>query len=276
MFVHGVSGEVPGELLLFVHGLNGHRYDTWGQFPHLFREESDYDIGLYGYASGFGRTSTLSATFDAQAEELAHQLRDCSYDQIVLIGHSMGGLMCMAALRNLIDAKACSAIERIACMVLVGTPQAGSVRIPFWARWLSPDLRLLAAHSATLTEIQRRFTDHVGVSMFEQPHGGKFVIPTFAVVGTVDKWVTNLSATLRIPSEQIKRVSGGHTQIAKPTDVDSEVFKFTRDRVLSSMKVHSERNHQQNEIKRRLSTLVDENFSGNEQLIASAIIGVRK
>jgi pimeloyl-ACP methyl ester carboxylesterase len=91
MIVHGVSEQTPSELLLFVHGLNGHRYTTWGRFSQLFFEQSQYDIGLYGYANGFGRTAKLSATFDAQAEELAHQLRDCTYDQIAMIGHGMGG-----------------------------------------------------------------------------------------------------------------------------------------------------------------------------------------
>ena len=236
-------------------------------------DQSHYDVGLYGYVSGYGRIRNLSAAFDAQAEELAHQLRDCNYDQIAMIGHSMGGLMCMAALRNLIDARAFSTIQRVACLFLIGTPQAGSIPVPFWARWLSPDLRLLGAHSTTLSEIQRRFTDHVVVSMFEQSFGSRFVIPTFAVVGTADRWVTDLSATLRIPSDQIRRISGRHTDIAKPRDTESEVFKFARDRVIASIAFHDDRNHKHKEIRSRLSRFVDENFRGVEQLIASAIIG---
>ena len=190
---------MPGQLILFVHGLNGHRYRTWGRFPLLFRDHTHYDIGLYGYTSGYGRISKLSATFDMQAEELAHQLRDCAYPQIVLIGHSMGGLLCMAAIRNLLDGRAPAAIDRIAGLVLIGTPQAGSTRVPFWARCLSTDPRLLATHSATLTDIQRRFNDHVIVSLFPQSYGSRFTVPTFAIVGTNDRWVTDLSATLHIP-----------------------------------------------------------------------------
>jgi pimeloyl-ACP methyl ester carboxylesterase len=100
IIVHGASETMPGQLILFVHGLNGHRYRTWGRFPLLFRDHTHYDIGLYGYTSGYGRISKLSAKFDMQAEELAHQLRDCAYPQIVLIGHSMGGLLCMAAIET--------------------------------------------------------------------------------------------------------------------------------------------------------------------------------
>ena len=80
IIVHGASESTPNQLVLFVHGLNGHRYKTWGRFPHLFSDLIQYDIGLYGYASGFERVSKLSATFDKQAEELAHQLRDCAPD----------------------------------------------------------------------------------------------------------------------------------------------------------------------------------------------------
>ncbi len=274
IIIHGASETIPGQLVLFVHGLNGHRYKTWGRFPHLFMNDGQHDIGLHGYASGFGRLMNLSVTFDKQAEELAHQLRDCTYSQIALIGHSMGGLLCMAAIRNLIDGNSSSAIRRIAGLVLIGTPQAGSTSVPFWARWLSPDLRLLTAHSAALTDIQRRFIDHVVVSMFDQTHGSRFIIPTFAVVGTNDRWVTDLSATLRIPYDQIRRVFGSHIEIAKPVDAQSTAFEFAHDRVAACFTFHRELGQTRENIQRRLSTFITENFRGVEQQVASSIVGV--
>ena len=237
-------------------------------------DNGGHDIGLYGYTTGFGRIRKLSATFDRQAEELAHQLRDSTYAQIALVGHSMGGLLCMAAIRNLIDGRVPSAIRRIASLVLVGTPQAGATIIPFWARWLSPDLRLLAAHSAALTDIQRRFVDHVVVSDFQQLHGSRFLIPTFAVLGTNDRWVTDLSATLRIPSDQTKRVVGTHVNIAKPNDSHSPAYEFIQERIADSFSLHFRLERTRQEVQSRLSTFITHAFRGTEQKVATSILGV--
>lgn len=274
--VHGASRKRSPQLLLFVHGLNGHPYKTWGRFPHLFFDNESYDVGLYGYASGFQRATKLSATFDKQAEELAHQLRDCGYTQIALVGHSMGGLMCMGAIRNLIDARSHQAVRRLSSLLLLGVPQAGSISVPIWATWFSRDLRLLRAHSKTLADIQRRFIDHVVVSDFEQSYGTRFVLPTFAVVGTKDRWVTDLSATLRIPSDQVRRISGTHTDIAKPRDDNSEVFGFARSKIADSMTSHNARTGEQDKVRRRLSSLIRDSFRGSEQIIANGIIGAKQ
>jgi pimeloyl-ACP methyl ester carboxylesterase len=274
LVVHGADGARPSQLIVFVHGLNGHQYKTWGNFPQLFLDCGQEDVGLYGYKSGFARIGRLTARFDQQTEELAHQLRDCGYSQIVLIGHSMGGLLCLAAIRHLIDTGASVAIHRIAGIVLVGTPQAGSTRVPFWAKWISPDLKLLAAHSAELLDIQRRFTDHVVASMFEQSYGRRFTIPTFAVIGTTDRWVDDMSSTLRVPSDQVKRVMGRHTDISKPTDSENAAFRFTRDRVSAALDFHRKSEEARESIQKRLSTLVYENFQGIEQQLANSMIGV--
>ena len=274
LVVHGADGARPDKLIVFVHGLNGHQYKTWGNFPQLFLDCKREDVGLYGYKSGFARIGHLTARFDHQTEELAHQLRDCYYSQIVLVGHSMGGLLCLGAIRHLIDTGASTAIHKIAGIVLVGTPQAGSTRVPFWARWMSPDLKLLAAHSVALLEIQRRFTDHVVASMFEQSYGRRFTIPTFAVIGTTDLWVDDMSSTLRVPSDQVKRVTGSHTDISKPTDAENGAFRFTRDRVSASFDFHRKSEAARDSIQKRLSTLVSENFQGIEQQLANSMIGV--
>ncbi len=65
------SGSPPKtHLVLFVHGLDGHQYDTWGAFPRLFFACGAEDIWLCGYPTGFRRIGRLTATFDQQAEEL--------------------------------------------------------------------------------------------------------------------------------------------------------------------------------------------------------------
>ncbi len=273
LVVHGLSQDPSVQLVLFVHGLNGHRYKTWGSFPGLLSAAMACDVGLYGYASGLKRVRRLSAAFDKQAEELAHQLRDSPYERVVLIGHSMGGLLCMAAVRNLIDGLARDTVDRIAALFLVGTPQAGSRRVPFFSRYLSPDLKVLHAHSATLTDIQRRFTDHVVPTALKQTYGSQSVIPTYAVMGTADKWVDDLSAGLGIPSSQTKRVSGSHTDIAKPSETQKLAFEFTRDRAMEACAFHLERSSALQRVRDRMLSVVSSQFEGVDLLMASSMIG---
>src|SRR5262249_17972075 len=119
LFVHRrIGGSMSRKLIIFVHGLGGSRYETWEagvdesqrrrSFPRLMFEEeeklNDADIGLYTYVSGIKRLWTASIDLPREATVMAQALRDAkSYDRIVLIGHSMGGLLIKAAVADRIE-----------------------------------------------------------------------------------------------------------------------------------------------------------------------------
>src|SRR5262245_5438499 len=75
-------------LAIFVHGLNGDRYSTWGHFPRLLHEDfPDVDLGFYGYRNGWKRIGSLrSIPLEDESRVLADQLREIEYEQIVLLG----------------------------------------------------------------------------------------------------------------------------------------------------------------------------------------------
>jgi pimeloyl-ACP methyl ester carboxylesterase len=95
------------KLIVFVHGFNSSSKTAWGKFPSLLLgddELKDFNIVLYGY-----RTKSCVET-DSIREEgnlLASFLHDTirgnhqKYQQVVLVGHSMGGLVIMRALLTL-------------------------------------------------------------------------------------------------------------------------------------------------------------------------------
>jgi pimeloyl-ACP methyl ester carboxylesterase len=244
LVVHGRPGTSPQAAAIFVHGWGGHRYGTWGRLPSmLFAAIQNCDLGLYGYASGVGRISrrSMSAKVQLQAEHLAHTIRDSPYRSIVLLGHSMGGLLSGLAIVNLIDSRTQSstgiACDKIAGLLLCATPQAGITLLPRWLAWLSPDFRLLHTHSDMAHLVARRFSDRVEL---EGNHPGKLRVPVFALVGAVDRVVGSFSAGLSLPSDRIKVVMRGHRNLVKPTSHTDEGFEWLQGRLDYCLRSHGD------------------------------------
>jgi pimeloyl-ACP methyl ester carboxylesterase len=74
---------------------------TWGRIPYfLFEDFPELDVGLYEYHSLFRRLKFWeSVAIEDEATSFADLLRQSNYPEILLAGHSLGGLLCMAALR---------------------------------------------------------------------------------------------------------------------------------------------------------------------------------
>lgn len=233
LLVHSHHSIQNKQLVVFVHGLGGERYFTWGDLPRfLFEDSAHYDVGLYDYASGIRRIrSGESIPLDVHARELADDLRDGIYDRIVLIGHSMGGLLCKAVIKCLIDSRAGanghSTIDRVAGLFLIATPQAGSLRVPRFLAQVSKDAKVLRVHSEFVQEINRRFNDTVCSGNKNKLEAtDRFVIPTYAVLATGDIWVDEFSSALNLPSDQIKHIRGSHGSIVKPKSREGGVYSW--------------------------------------------------
>jgi hypothetical protein len=173
---------------------------------------------------------------DVHASELADDLRDGIYDRIVLIGHSMGGLLCKAVIKRLIDSRAGanghSTIDRVAGLFLIATPQAGSLRVPRFLAHVSKDAKVLRAHSEFIQEINRRFNDTVCSSNKNSLEAtDKFVIPTYAVLATGDIWVDEFSSALNLSSDQIKHIRGSHGSIVRPESREGGVYSWIRHKI---------------------------------------------
>jgi pimeloyl-ACP methyl ester carboxylesterase len=81
---------------------------------------------------------------------LAEAIRDEACTRAVLIGHSMGGIVCLAAVQKLIDdwlrtKDGRMAIDRIAGVILMAAPLAGSLRAFTPLSWVVTDGLVLRA-----------------------------------------------------------------------------------------------------------------------------------
>jgi pimeloyl-ACP methyl ester carboxylesterase len=225
--------------VLFLHGLGGRRYDTWGEIPrYLFEDCPGAAVGLYDYRSGVrGLLPWSTASIPDLARELADVIRDGDFTRIVLIGHSMGGLLAKAIVKDLIDSGVRSvdgfpAIARIAGLVLMATPQAGSLRVPGALGVVTRDGRTLRAHSRFVTELNETFKNKID-STGEMPVrvNHEVSIPTFGVIGLRDAWVDRLSASLDLPRSQTKNVRETHASIVKPASRHDGAYEWIVGRV---------------------------------------------
>lgn len=102
--------NAPREAVVLVHGLWMSRVVMQFLAGHLRRE------GLR--VQGFGYASTLRP-FERHAERLARVVREIEAPRVHLVGHSLGGLVVLAALQRLHDAP-------VGRVVLLGAPAGGS------------------------------------------------------------------------------------------------------------------------------------------------------
>src|SRR5271157_5403041 len=109
-------------LMIFVHGLGGNRYGsgaTWGFFPRfVFEDFPDVDVGLYQYRTLLGRLKFWeSISLPDEAEVFADLIRDVApYEAVILVGHSLGGLLCEAAMGSLLDTGQEQVLQKIGGM----------------------------------------------------------------------------------------------------------------------------------------------------------------
>jgi hypothetical protein len=238
MVVHRRKETGTENLVLFVHGLGGGSYETWGKYPEFnFRDCPTFDVGLIDYESGLRRRLGRSISPEDHARVLANQIRDLDpYENIILVGHSMGGLLCKAAIKELLQSSAQNAdglpaVDKVIGLILFATPQAGSLRVPRFVSIFSKDGRTLRAHSHFVTELARYFQDHVYPDLNSECPPAKTRVPTFAVMGSSDFWVDRLSAGLGLGSNQQKHVLGTHGSIVKPASATDDAYVWFRDRI---------------------------------------------
>jgi pimeloyl-ACP methyl ester carboxylesterase len=224
-------------LIVFVHGLGGCRYgeeSTWGRFPEfLYEDFPQFEVGLYEFHTLVRRAKFWkSVSLSYEAEVFAGIIRDIKdYQTIILIGHSMGGLLCMAAICHLINTSQKKVLSRIGGLILMATPQAGSQRVPTLLSWFSEDFYALKPHGDFVTSLHDTLVNHQIVLDESHAQSGDIVISTWAVLGASDRWVDKLSAGLHLPESRKKMVRGSHTEIVKPQSKQSDAYPFVHDRV---------------------------------------------
>ena len=83
--------------IVLVHGLNGDLSKTWGKFPQLLDADPELEIEVVSYGYGFyywpfvGANESIHNLAEGLATEI--DVRCSPDDELILVGHSLGGLV---------------------------------------------------------------------------------------------------------------------------------------------------------------------------------------
>ncbi|MEB3792938.1 hypothetical protein [Acinetobacter sp. IK40] len=151
--------------VIFVHGLTGKVGTTWGNFPKFIEEDEsiEYKVIECGYTSPnlawlFLKSGpTILNIANGVLTEINSKC-DIENDDIILVGHSMGGLVIRKMLLRL-NAQGIKHNIRKVCFFDVPHQGSGLANIGKFISWRNRHLRSLVTNSDELEDINEQWTD---------------------------------------------------------------------------------------------------------------------
>lgn len=203
-------------LVVFIHGLSDNTR-TWINFVHyiqLLKLNKLFDIDYFTYP-----TWKLNWPWKKSApkiETLAHGLNTAirhnwkNYKNIILVCHSMGGLIAKQHLVNSIT-ESLGEEQKIRCALFYATPHEGSQRANLAKRILPRHNQI--NQLAKKSDFIKALTDHWSY------YGISETVRTCYIVGGMDKTVDENSAKGQYGIDAVEVIpSATHKTIIKPTD----------------------------------------------------------
>lgn len=227
---HYPLGDGNTKLLLFVHGLGGDGHATWRGVERGFLElirgdqelRNQYDVAFFSYPTSGFAIPLVTAT--PSIGELAAGLRTeidqryHTYDSVVLVAHSMGGLV---AKKYLVDEISSGRRLRVERLMLFAVPNNGAQlanladKVPFKSR----QMKQLARNADFITELNQDWA---------RLKPEQFLRIRY-VVGAVDQVVDPDSAKAIWGNRSVDVVvDRGHIDLVKPERPDDLAFLALR------------------------------------------------
>jgi hypothetical protein len=223
-------------IAIFVHGFTGDYLQTWGKLPELLQTDpslDQYDFLFWGYPSSlFRKNEDLGTTGKLLKTEIDHLPKpyDKPYDKIVLIGHSMGGLVIRSYIvQALIDGKG-NDLKTIANVMLFGVPNEGDLKAQGIPKWVNDQIADLGVASQFITELRNYWIKRVTTAS----HNDDFhqAIPTVAVVGYHDHLVSRQSVESFFLETEM--TDGDHRSMVKPETTSHLTYRIIHRRLIDA------------------------------------------
>lgn len=220
------QGNPPRKVaVVFIHGLFG---DTTGSWTHpdgtrffdLLADDPDVgdkvDVFAFGFTSNMFSGGSLNVIEAANAlDQTLIRKRVWNYEQVVLVGHSMGGLVAMRLLIKHEDKR-----RKVPLLVLYSSPQEGS-QISSMGRRFSGNAALRQLLPADGNDFLQGLDDDWSNLPEHRRPSVACAYETMGVGGVGPVIVKRSSATRYCGSERIAVGGVDHIDIVKPADRDS-------------------------------------------------------
>lgn len=210
------------ELVVFVHGYNGSGYETWRSIPTIIlqHDAEPRAIAVYDYVSGLRRTKADSPSIENIVDHLVDELDSLTaFKKVTLVGHSMGGVIAMAAIREKAQRPVSSggAAGSFNAVFTLASPLAGTKWLPYGIIPIK-ERGALKIHSSMQRENLKFFKNWVN-SNAEDVENRRYWIPHFTAKATGDRVVDRFSSTFVSADSENKTFRGSHSSFLEGSGV---------------------------------------------------------
>lgn len=217
--------------IVLVHGLNGDLTKTWGKFPKLLGEDPDLDVKVVSYGYGFyywpliGANESIHNIADGLATEI--DVRCSPDDELILVGHSLGGLIIRRYLLDQFFKRKLPNVKKV-CFYAVPQNGSGLSNIAGLIGWRNQQLKTLCKDNKYLEEMNDQWVS--------TKIGNNFEI--LSVIGGKDSIVTSESSKSIFREYDVKTIEGrGHVDIVKPSGYDDTSYLVLKQFILAKNSV---------------------------------------
>lgn len=234
----------PRSIAIFLHGLGGDLYGTWrlGDDPKSFwprwlgEDIESVAVYLLGYEAPISRWRGVAMHLPDRAMNLLARLlseRELQHGKIILIGHSLGGLVIKQLMRTANSEaqhriKAAEFVTRIEKVVFLATPHAGS-----GLATLGDRLRFLVRPSAATACLVRNDPHLRDLNNWYRNWAHANGIPHLILTETKPMRVLGMvvkpdSSDLGLPGSTPVPVDADHWTVCKPANRTSDIYVNVR------------------------------------------------
>jgi tetratricopeptide (TPR) repeat protein/pimeloyl-ACP methyl ester carboxylesterase len=239
--------------VIFFHGLGGDAHDTWSAdpkdkasfWPAWLAQDIEglavYSVGYEASVSGWNGSAMELTDRAANVLNLLLVNPDLGTGELILAGHSLGGLVIKQVLRKAADeatdrAEASSFIERVRKVAFLATPHAGS-DLAGWGDRLRVLVQPSAATRSLLRNDQHLRDLNLWYRRWARQRGIDHLILTETKTTSLFGMIVKPDSSDPGLSSDPIPIDTDHIDIAKPVNRKSEVYQL----VLNFIKRHTER-----------------------------------
>ncbi len=240
-------------IIVLVHGFSGDE-GTWGKLPEFLRTDPalrDFEVLVWCYPAGINRLANARPAIfsqDPSIETIGKSLRTLldyqlpkTIERIVLVGHSMGGLVIQWFLLEELLAKRDTHLSRIAEVVLLGTPSAGLQKAR-WVRHFNTQVRNMATDSDFIRTLRAHWSDAMEQRLTD-PTDKTVSFRLTTIAGDKDSFVPQDSALAPFRYADKHVVPGDHRSMTKPQKQEDLLVSLLREIATRPSLTPREREH---------------------------------
>lgn len=209
-----------GKIIILVHGLGGTADGTWGKFPNFLDADADIDFSIvsHGYESPhilkfWKRAPSILNVANGLLTDIKARY-DLDEDEIILAGHSLGGLVVKKMLLRMKEKKIHHNIRKV-CFFDVPHDGSGYANVGKYISFKNRHLKSLCRDSSELDELNDQWVDS----------GMDNTLDILSVISANDDIVSSSSSKSIFRSHRVETINDvDHRSIVKPESTDSSAY----------------------------------------------------